>query len=228
MPVWILPLFNKFTPLPEGELRQSILELCGKAAYTTSGVFTMDGSKRSSHANAYFTGFGTTKRVVLFDTLLEQLSPPQTVAVLAHEIGHEKHGHITKSLALSVVASALGLLVLDWLLHEPGFFAAFGVSRPSYHTALTVFLFTSGPFSYFLTPLFAAISRHFEYQADRFACSMTGASAHLVDGLLELSKKSLSNLVPHPWYSFFHYTHPTLAERIRAMERLRSAAQNIS
>ena len=219
LPVWILPLFNTFTPLPEGELKQMILDLCARAAYRTAGVFLMDGSKRSTHANAYFTGFGATKRIVLFDTLVEQLKPAETAAVLAHEIGHEKLGHIKKSLLLSLAAACIGLYILDRLMGQAGFYGAFGFSRPSDHAALVVFLFASSPFLYFLSPLSSALSRRFEYQADRAARELAGAPDDLRSGLLTLSQKSLSNLVPHPWYSFFHYSHPTLGERLQALEK---------
>ena len=218
MPIWILPLFNKFTPLPEGDLKDRILSLCEKASYRIAGIFLMDGSKRSAHANAFFTGFGATKRIVLFDTLVSQLAPEETAAVLAHEMGHALHGHIKKSVALSLFAALVGLLALDWLMAQPGLYGAFGFSRPSLHAALVIFLFASSPFTYFLTPLFSMLSRRFEYQADRFACSLTGTPDDLTNGLLRLSKNSLSNLTPHPWYSFFHYSHPTLGERIAAME----------
>ena len=217
-PTVIAPWFNKFSPLEEGSLRDKIIALAEKVRFRTSGIFVMDGSKRSKHSNAYFTGLGRVKRIVLFDTLIDTLGEDQVVSVLAHEIGHEKKNHIKKGLILSLVGMLFGLWILSLLLHYEPFFQAFGFSRPSYHAAIILFGFCSGPFTFFLTPLGSILSRKYEYEADRFAVDATGTAEFLKQALLKLSKDNLSNLTPHPWYSFYHYSHPTLAERLKAME----------
>lgn len=217
-PTVIAPLFNKFSPLEEGALRTKILALAEKLRFRTSGIFVMDGSKRSKHSNAYFTGLGRVKRIVLFDTLVDKLEEDQVVSVLAHEIGHEKKHHIKKGMALSLASMFVGLWILSILLDYAPFFQAFGFSGPSYHGAIVIFSFCAGPFTFFLAPLGAILSRRYEYQADRFAVEAVGTAEHMQGALLELSKDNLSNLTPHPWYSFYHYSHPTLAERLRALQ----------
>jgi len=219
-PVWIAPLFNEFTPMPEGKLKEQIELLAKKVDFKTSGIFLMNGSKRSAHGNAYFTGFGANKRIVLFDTLVENLNDEETLAVLAHEMGHEKKKHIKKSLAVSLLMTLIGFWILSLLIAYEPLFLAFGFNSVSYHGALIIFSFVASPFTYFLTPLFSVMSRKFEYEADRFAVKATGGAEHLINALIGLSKKSLSNLSPHPLYSFFHYSHPTLAERIEAMKKI--------
>ena len=217
-PTVIAPWFNKFTPLPEGSLKEKIVQLAQKVRFHISGIFVMDGSKRSKHSNAYFTGLGKAKRIVLFDTLVESLDEDQVVSVLAHEIGHEKRHHIKKGLALSLLSMLAGLWILNWLLHYPPFFQAFGFSAPSYHAAIILLGFCSSPFTFFLTPIGSMLSRKYEYEADRFAVEAVGTARGLIGALLKLSKDNLSNLTPHPWYSFYYYSHPTLSERIAAME----------
>jgi len=219
-PVWIAPMFNKFTPMPEGELKNQIERLAKKVNFKTSGIFLMDGSKRSTHGNAYFTGFGANKRIVLFDTLVDSLKDPETLAVLAHEMGHEKKKHIKKSLGVSLLMTLIGFWLLSLLISYEPLFLAFGFNSISYHGALIIFSFIASPITYFLTPLFSVMSRKFEYEADRFAVKATGSAEPLINALIGLSKKSLSNLNPHPLYSFFHYSHPTLAERIEAMKKI--------
>jgi STE24 endopeptidase len=217
-PVWIAPLFNKFTPLPEGSLRGSILALTERLSFRTAGIFMMDGSKRSRHGNAYFTGLGANKRIVLYDTLINSLSEEQVVSVLAHEIGHQKKHHTKKLLLVSLALTFAGFWVLSQLMLWPEFYQAFGFREPAVHGALVIFIFLSGPFVFFLSPLLNALSRRFEYQADAFAVAAVGDKQGLKTGLIELSKKNLSNLTPHPLYSFFHYSHPTLLERIGAID----------
>jgi STE24 endopeptidase len=216
-PVFIAPLFNTFTPLEEGSLKDQIFSLAEKIGFKTSGIFIMDGSKRSSHGNAYFTGFGAIKRIVLFDTLIENLSEPQAISVLAHEMGHERKGHIKKTLVISLITTCLGFWVLSLFINYQPFYQAFGFPTKSYHAALVIFAFASSPITYFLSPLFSLLSRKHEYEADRFAIDAVGGCDDLCEALLSLSKNSLSNLTPHPWYSFFHYSHPTLTERLQAM-----------
>ena len=216
-PVFIAPIFNKFSPLDEGDLKKDIFELADQSGFKTNGIFLMDGSKRSSHGNAYFTGFGGNKRIVLFDTLLETLENNEVLAVLAHEIGHEKKWHIKKSLVLSLFMLLLTFWLLSFLIDYKPLFLAFGFTNTSYHGALLLFGFLSEPIMYFISPLFSMLSRKFEFEADRFAVDLVKGAKSLQTALLRLSTENLSNLVPHPWYSFFHYSHPTLSERLEAM-----------
>lgn len=219
-PVVIAPLFNKFEKLDDGTLKGRIDDVANKTNFNIEEVFVMDGSKRSGHGNAYFTGFGSNKRVVLFDTLLQSLSEDGIVAVLAHEIGHQKKKHVIKLMVVSLLVSCMALWTLNFLIDLPEFYHAFGFDVVRHHGGLVLFMFVSSPFLYFLSPLFSSVSRAFEYEADRFAVETVGSQRPLSDALVGLSTKNLSNLTPHPWYSFFHYSHPTLLERLNAMERL--------
>ena len=222
-PLVIAPLFNKFTPLPEGPLKERILALAQKLGFRTRGIFVVDSSKRSRHSNAYFTGLGRAKRIVLFDTLVQSSSEEEIVSVLAHEIGHEKRNHVKKGLAVSLAVSLGGFFLLSLLLHWLPLYQAFGFSRPGSHALLVLIAFCSGPFSFFLQPLFSMRSRRYEYEADRFAVQGVGSAAGMKSALLRLSKDNLSNLAPHPLYSFFHYSHPTLSERLAALDRFEKA-----
>ena len=217
-PTVISPWFNRFTPLEDEQLRVRLLTLAEHLGFRVSGIFVMDGSRRSRHSNAYFTGVGPTKRIVLFDTLVSSLEPAELEGVLAHEIGHEKLAHIRKGLLASLFSALVGLWILAQLLGYGPFFAAFGFAEPSYHAAVVLMAFCSGPFTFILTPLFAIWSRRNEYAADRFAIDATGSRDSLKGALLVLSRDNLSNLSPHPWYSFYHYSHPTLVERLEAMD----------
>jgi STE24 endopeptidase len=217
-PTLIAPLFNKFTPLADGSLKDKINGLAARLGFATNGILIMDGSKRSRHSNAYFTGLGKVKRVVLFDTLIDSLPEDSLVAVLAHEIGHEKKHHITKALAFSFVMLFAGFWILGLLIGYEPFYRAFGFAETSTYALLVIISFCAGPFTFFLAPLFAAWSRKHEYEADRYAVDATGGAAGLKEALLGLGRNNLSNLTPHPWYSFYHYSHPTLAERVAAME----------
>ncbi len=217
-PTVIAPLFNKFTPLEEGRLRTAIHSLADKLGFATRGIFVMDGSKRSRHSNAYFTGLGKAKRVVLFDTLVAGMSHESLVAVLAHEIGHEKKHHVRKGLAFSLAMTLAGFWILSLLIGYEPFYRAFGFERMSTYALLVIMSFCAGPFTFFLAPLFAAWSRKHEYEADRFAVDATGSASGLKAALIGLGRSNLSNLTPHPLYSFYHYSHPTLAERVAAME----------
>ncbi|RMG42193.1 MAG: M48 family peptidase [Candidatus Dadabacteria bacterium] len=216
-PVVIMPVFNRFTPLEDGELKEQIEEVAERADFKTSGVFLMDGSRRSAHGNAFFTGLGSNKRIVLFDTLIKQLGTKEILAVLAHEIGHEKMHHIKKGMLISLGGMLAGFFVLAQLLNYQPLYQAFGFEGPAYHAALVIFALIFSPVMFFIGPFFNLISRKFEYQADSFAVKLTGDYRPLADALIELSKKNLSNLNPHPLYSFVHYSHPTLVERIEAM-----------
>jgi STE24 endopeptidase len=222
-PLVIAPLFNKFTPLPDGALKERILALAQKLGFRTRGIFVVDSSKRSRHSNAYFTGLGRAKRIVLFDTLVQSSGEEEIVSVLAHEIGHEKRNHVKKGLALSLALSLVGFFLLSLLLHWLPLYQAFGFAQPGYHSLLVLIAFCSGPFSFFLQPLFSLRSRRYEYEADRFAVQGIGSAAGMKSALLRLSRDNLSNLAPHPLYSFFHYSHPTLAERLAALDRFEKA-----
>ncbi len=227
-PLVIAPMFNKFTPLADGRLKDRIMELATRLKFRTRGIFVVDSSKRSRHSNAYFTGLGRAKRIVLFDTLVSSHTEEEIVSVLAHEIGHEKRAHIKKGLAISIAISLVGFWILSLLLHWTPLYRAFGFLQPGSAELLVLLAFCSGPFTFFLQPLFTARSRKQEYEADRFAVQGVGSAAGLKSALLRLSRDNLSNLSPHPWYSFFHYSHPTLAERIAALDRAEKAlnAQN--
>jgi STE24 endopeptidase len=217
-PTFIAPWFNKFEPLKEGEFREKILTLADQVGFKTSGIFSMDGSKRSAHSNAYFTGIGKSKRIVLFDTLLEQMSMEQGLAVLAHEMGHYKMKHIQRMLIVQTVFLLVGLYVLSLLLDFEPLFSAFGLA-PSHHAALVLFSLLSGAVTFYLGPLMNLLSRKHEYEADRFAALTLRDGKPMEEALINLTVKNLSNLTPHPWYSAYHYSHPTPVERISAIRQ---------
>jgi STE24 endopeptidase len=218
-PTFIAPWFNKFEPLREGELRERILALAEQIGFKTSGIYSMDGSKRSAHSNAYFTGIGKAKRIVLFDTLIDQMTTAQGLAVLAHEMGHYKMKHIRRMLMVQTVFLFGGLYILSLLVAFPPFFSAFGLA-PSNHGALVLFTLVSGPFTFWLAPLMNRLSRKHEYEADRFAAITLHDGKPMEEALVNLTVKNLSNLTPHPWYSAYHYSHPTAVERIIAIRRV--------
>jgi STE24 endopeptidase len=217
-PTFIAPWFNKYEPLKEGEFRDRILALADQVGFKTSGIYSMDGSKRSAHSNAYFTGIGKAKRIVLFDTLIEQMTTDQGLAVLAHEMGHYKMKHIRRMLVVETVFLFVGLYILSLLLDYPPLFAAFGLT-PSNHAALVLFSLLSGPATFFLGPLMNLLSRKHEYEADCFAAITLRDGKPMQEALVNLTIKNLSNLTPHPWYSAYHYSHPTPVERIDAIRR---------
>ena len=219
-PTLIAPLFNKFTPLEEGDLRDSLNALAEKSGFRTRGIFLMDGSRRSGHSNAYFTGLGRSKRIVLFDTLVESLTTGELTAVLAHEIGHYKKKHILKGLATSLVSSLVIFFLLSLALDWEPLFRAFSFSVPSYHAILAILMYFSSPLTYFLSPLQSRVSRKHEYQADAFAHEAMDGPEELQQGLIKLNRDNLSNLTPHPLYSSFYYSHPPLKERWEALEAL--------
>lgn len=217
-PTLIAPLFNKFEPLKEGELRDRILRLAERVGFRTSGIYSMDGSRRSAHSNAYFTGIGKAKRIVLFDTLIEQMTIEQGLAVLAHEMGHYKMKHIQRMFAVQTVFLLVGLFILSIILKYSPLFSAFGL-QPTSHAALVLFSLLSGPCTFYLGPLMNLLSRKHEYEADRFAAVTLQNGGPMEEALVNLTIKNLSNLTPHPWYSFYHYSHPTPVERIEALRR---------
>ena len=216
-PKLILPLFNKLTPLPEGDLRNRLMGLSDRTGFRASTIQVMDGSKRSTHSNAFFTGFGRFRRIVLFDTLIAQLTPEELEAVLAHEVGHYKRGHIPKTWALSSAMMFGGFAAIAWLAKSDWFNPAFGLPAGELAPTFLLFSLLSGVAMFWLTPLGNLLSRKHEYEADAFARDAVGGATPMIGALRKLSEKNLSNLTPHPWYSGFYYSHPTLVERERAI-----------
>lgn len=212
-PTLIAPLFNKFETLADGPLRQRLEALLQRCGFKSDGMFVMDGSKRSAHGNAYFTGFGRNKRIVFYDTLLNGLEPDQVEAVLAHELGHFKRHHVRKMLLTTALVSLAGLALLGWLAQQPWFYEGLGVDRQSPALALALFMLVSPVFMVFIQPLFAAMSRKHEFEADDFAVQQTSARA-LINGLVKMYKESASTLTPDPLYSSFHHSHPPAPVRI--------------
>ena len=216
-PVLILPLFNQFTPLPDGSLRERLVKLAERTDFRAKSIQVMDGSKRSRHSNAFFTGFGRFRKIVLFDTLVQQLAEPELEAVLAHEIGHYQKKHIVKLLAGSAVSSLAGFYAISILARQEWFYRAFGFEPGSLVPALLLFGLLAGVVTFWFSPLAHAWSRRYEYQADAFAAQAMNESRSLIGALRKLTEKNLSNLTPHPVYSAFYYSHPTLLERETAL-----------
>ena len=217
-PMVIMPLFYKFTPLPDGDLKRALDALSQRCQFAVSGLFVMDGSRRSAHSNAFFTGVGSARRIVLFDTLISQLSVAELEAVLAHEIGHYKRKHILKSLVLSCLLTLAGFWVLGQMIDWHPLYQAFGLGGLSPEKGLIAFTLISGSFTFWLNPLFNWLSRKHEYEADAYAKAHTAAEP-MAGALLKLFEKNLANYVPHPWYSAWTYSHPTLLERLEALKK---------
>ncbi|MCK0132284.1 M48 family metallopeptidase [Flavobacteriaceae bacterium F08102] len=213
---WIVPLFNKQTPLEPGGLRDKLGELAAKVDFQLDQIYVIDGSKRSTKANAYFTGFGKKKRIVLYDTLIKDLCVDEIVAVLAHEVGHYKKKHVLVNMLLSILLTGFTLFLLSIFINNELLANALSVKTPSFHIGLIAFSLLYSPISELTGLLMNILSRTFEYQADHFAKEYVGA-APLISGLKKLSRNSFSNLTPHPAYVFMHYSHPTLLQRIQAM-----------
>jgi STE24 endopeptidase len=216
----IVPLFNKQTPLPEGELREAIEDFSEKVGFKLDNIFVIDGSKRSSKANAYFAGFGRRKRIVLFDTLIKDMEKNELVSVLAHEIGHYKKKHTIAGMFLSVLQTGLTLYILSLFISVPELSLALGVDEASFHIGLIAFGILYSPISMLLGLGLNVFSRKNEYQADKFAAVHYKPQA-LIEALKKLSSKNLSNLTPHPAYVFFHYSHPPLLQRVRALKKIK-------
>ena len=216
-PVLILPLFNKFTPLPEGGLRDRLLNLARRTEFRAQSIQVMDGSKRSRHSNAFFTGFGGFRKIVLFDTLIQQLSEPELEAVLAHEIGHYKKKHIPKMLVFSAITSLIGFYAVAVLARQDWFYRAFGFEPGNIAPALLLFALLSGVITFWFSPLAHWWSRKHEYEADAFAAKVMNEPRSLIGALRKLNEKNLSNLTPHPLYSGFYYSHPAMLEREKAL-----------
>ncbi len=213
----IVPVFNKQTPLAEGSLKNAIENYARKVGFQLNNIFVIDGSKRSTKANAYFSGFGKEKRITLFDTLIKDLDEEEIVAVLAHEVGHYKRKHVIFNLFLTLLLTGGTLFILSLFINDPKISLAIGVSQPSFHAGLVGFALLYSPISEITGLMMNYLSRKFEFQADDFAKN-TFAAKPLVTSLKKLSKNSLSNLTPHPAYVFVHYSHPPLVERIRNLK----------
>jgi len=222
-PAIIMPLFNKFTPLPEGTLRERLFALAQRTKFPTRSIEAMDGSKRSRHSNAFFTGFGRFRKIVLFDTLIAQLTEPELESVLAHEIGHYKKRHVLKLLGVSIAGVLVAFAAIAWLARQQWFYRAFGfehqggLAAANVVPAMLLFALLAGTISFWVSPVVHIWSRRFEYEADAFARATMGGAQPLIRALRKLSEKNLSNLTPHPLYSSFYYSHPTLLERERAL-----------
>ena len=212
-PAFIAPLFNQFRPLDNAELATRIAALLERNGFTSNGIFVMDGSTRSTHGNAYFTGLGANKRIVFFDTLVDELSHDEIEAVLAHELGHFKCGHIKKRLAILGATFLAGFAILGALLEQPWFYTGLGVSEPSTHVALTLFVLVAPAFTFFLQPVFSSISRTHEFEADDFAAAQVQPGS-LIDALVKLYRENANTLTPDPMYSAFHDSHPPAPIRI--------------
>ncbi len=216
-PTIIAPLFNKFTPMEEGSLKTRIQGLLTRCGFSSDGIFIMDGSKRSGHGNAYFTGMGKNKRIVFYDTLVDSLEDEELEAVLAHELGHFKRKHTIKMLVASSVMTLLSFAILGWLINEDWFFSGLGVDTHSNAAALLLFMLVSPVFTIFMQPISAFFQRKFEFEADTFAAENAKASK-LISGLVKLYEENANTLTPDPLYSAFHYSHPPAAIRIAHLE----------
>jgi len=217
-PTVIAPLFNKFSPMEDPELKARVERLLERCGFKVKGLMKMDGSRRSAHGNAYFTGFGNSKRIVFFDTLLQQLNPAEVEAVLAHELGHFKLKHIVKRMVLSSVMSLAFFWVLGFLMQQPWFFSSLGVASPSPAMALVLFMFVLPPFTFLLQPLGAMLSRKHEFEADQYAAQHASAR-DLVSALIKLYRDNASTLTPDPLHSAFYDSHPPAVARIARLQK---------
>ena len=220
-PTWIMPLFNKFTPMAPGELKEAILAYARSINFPVKNVLVMDGSRRSRKSNAFFTGFGNNKRIALFDTLIEQQSTPEMVAVLAHEIGHYKKKHIIQGMVIGILHTGVVFFLLSLFLNSAGLYQAFYMAHSSVYAGLLFFGLLYTPIELLLSIVMQTISRRNEYQADRFAAETIDKPSNLVDALKKLSASNLSNLTPHPFYVFLNYSHPPLLQRVFAIQDIK-------
>ncbi len=223
-PTWILPLFNRFSPLEEGALRRAIFDYADSVEYPLTNIFVMDGSKRSTKSNAFLIGFGKNRRIALYDTLVENHGVEELVGVMAHEIGHFKKAHVRKGMVLSVLQLGVLFFLLSLVIGSPPIFEAFGVGEPSVYAGLVFFAVLYSPVSALLSVAMNLLSRRHEFEADRFAVETTGESEPLIEALKKLSLTNLDNLTPHPFYVLWSYTHPPLLQRIAS---IRAAAQRV-
>ena len=218
-PIWIMPLFNKFTPMEPGELKDAIQSYARSTGYEVRNISVMDGSKRSTKANAFFTGFGRTKRIALFDTLISKHTIQELIAVLAHEIGHYKKNHVLWGILISIAHTGLIFYLLSVLLGSSGLYQAFYMDHTSIYAGFLFFGLLYTPVEMVLSVALHILSRRNEYEADRFATQTTGEPGSLVEALKKLSADNLSNLTPHPFYVFLNYSHPPLLKRVQAIQR---------
>ncbi|WP_319525843.1 M48 family metallopeptidase [uncultured Desulfosarcina sp.] len=219
-PTWIMPLFNRFEPLGKGELRDAIMAYAASIGFSLEDIYVMDGSKRSSKSNAFFTGFGRHRRIVLFDTLIARHTVEELVAVLGHEMGHYKMRHILKMMTIGVLQTGILLFLMSLTINTPALFEAFYVNQPSVHAGLVFFGLLYAPLDFFLGMVVQRISRIHEYAADRFAAETTGNAGAMIEVLKKLSVHNLSNLSPHPFYVFLNYSHPPVMQRIEALKEI--------
>lgn len=223
-PKWITPLFNRFEPLADAELQQRITRLLSRTGFASKGIFVMDGSKRSGHANAYFTGLGQNKRIVFFDTLLQGMQPQEVEAVLAHELGHFKHRHIVKQIIVRFLLALLVLFVLGRLIHFAAVYHGLGVAYPSHAMALLLMMLVLPVLTFPFAPLSSFSSRRNEFEADRFAAAHTDAK-DLVSALIKLYRSNAASLVNDRWYARWHDSHPNARERIAALRQAKAATE---
>ncbi len=222
-PTWIMPLFNKFTPLESGELKSTILRYAESIKFPVQNVYVMDGSRRSSKSNAFFTGFGKHKRIALFDTLIKRHSVSELLAVLAHEMGHYKKKHILVGMILGILQTGLMLFLLSFFISYQGLFDAFYMQHTSVYGGLIFFAMLYSPLDFFIGMVMQIVSRKNETAADRFAFETTGDSRAMIDALKKLSAHNLTNLTPHPFYVFLNYSHPPVLERIKRLNEINPA-----
>ncbi|MCB9481387.1 MAG: M48 family metallopeptidase [Desulfobacteraceae bacterium] len=215
VPVWIMPFFNKFNPLEDGELKKKVMDYASANNFPLENVFVMDGSRRSQKSNAFFSGFGKTKRLVLFDTIIEKHSPDEIVSIVAHETGHYKKKHILISTFLGVIQAGVMFYLLSFFISFQDLFDAFYVERVSVYAGLVFFGFLYSPVDFFVSMIMLAFSRKNEYEADRFAVETTGNKKVFADTLKRLSADNYSNLSPHPLHVFFNYSHPPVSDRVK-------------
>ena len=216
-PVLIMPLFNKFEPLDDEQFKKPIEKLLEKVDFKSKGLFVMNASLRSTHGNAFFTGFGKNKRIVFFDTLLKTINPDEMEAILGHELGHYKLGHIRKTLISSLVFGFLGFYILNEIFKSDNFFIAHGLENLTVYSKFLMFYLVIGSYTFFTKPITSALSRKREFEADDFSFQFTDGE-HMISGLLKLTKDNASNLTPDPLYSSYYYSHPPIAERVSSIE----------
>jgi STE24 endopeptidase len=226
VPRWILPLFNRFTPLEDGPLRQRLLEYAERVRFPIGRIFVVDGSRRSSRTNAFFAGFGASRRLALFDTLIARHPLEELVAVVAHEVGHWRRRHMSALLALGIAQSGALFFLVSLFLGNRALAAAFGIAEPNVACGLVFFGFLYGPIELLLSLASLALSRRHEIEADRFAAETTSAAA-MADALLRLSRDNLTNLSPHPFSVVLHHSHPPILQRLRALRALKIAAPRL-
>ena len=217
-PIWIMPIFNKFTPLEAGELRDAIVEYAKMVDFKFNNIYVIDGSKRSAHSNAFFTGFGKTKRIALFDTLIDQLDTKEIVSVIAHEVGHSKKKHVLLGISMGIIHTGILLFTLSLMLESEMLFDAFFMKNTSIYASIVFFGFLFTPIEMVVSLFMQSISRRNEHEADYWAVSTTTNEINLISGLKKLAQKNLSNLSPHPLYVTLNYSHPPLSRRIESIK----------